>query len=202
MNTEDKNKDLTSNDAKPMLSAVEWREIVDFTDYEVSNFGEVRVLDKWINAKLGSKKLVKGRILKFKKSKDGGLRVGLVSNKKQYFFFVHKIVAQAFITNPENKDCVIHIDRNNQNNSVENLTWATWEEVREFAKLSNRLSGKIYQLNNHRSKKVMKIKDGKTEIYNSLSEVKRKENHKSHRITHVITGRYENSSGAKWVEIQ
>ena len=195
-------KDIQSHSGNTMLSAVEWREIVDFPDYEVSNFGEVRVLDKWINAKLGSKKLVKGRILKFKKSKDGSLRVGLVSNKKQYFFFVHKIVSQAFIPNPENKDCVIHIDRNNQNNSVENLTWATWEEVREFAKLSNRLSGKIYQLNNHRSKKVMKIKDGRTEKFNSLSEVKRKENHKSHRITHVITGRYENSSGAKWVEIQ
>ena len=185
-----------------MLSAVEWRDIPDFPDYEVSNFGEVKVLDKWINAKLGSKKLVRGRILKFKKSKDGSLRVGLVSNKKQYFFFVHKIVALAFINNPENKDCVIHIDRNNQNNSVENLTWATWEEVREFAKLSNRLSGKIYKLNNHRSKRVMKIKDGKTEIFKSLSEVKRKENHKSHRITHVITGRYEKSSGAKWLEIQ
>ena len=188
--------------AKPMLSAVEWREIVDFPDYEVSNFGDVRVLDKWTNAKLGSKKLVKGRILKFKKSKDGSLRVGLVSNKKQYFFFVHKLVAKAFIPNPENKECVIHIDGNNQNNFVENLILATWEEVREFAKLSNRLSGKIYQLNNHRSKKVMKIKDGKTEIFNSLSEVKRKENHKSHRITHVITGRYEKSSGAEWLEIQ
>lgn len=199
-NTDKKNFNATIGNT--MLSAVEWREIVDFTDYEVSNFGEVRVLDKWINAKLGSKKLVKGRILKFKKSKDGSLRVGLVSNKKQYFLFAHKLVALSFIPNPERKDCVVHIDGNNQNNKVENLMWATWEEVREIAKLSSRLSGKIYQLNNHRSKKVMKIKDGKTEIFNSLSEVKRKENHKSHRVTHVITGRYEKSSGAEWLEIQ
>ena len=195
-------KDFNATIGNTVLSAVEWREIVDFPDYEVSNFGDVRVLDKWINAKLGSKKLVKGRILKFKKSKDGSLRVGLVSNKKQYFLFAHKLVALSFIPNPEGKDCVVHIDGNNQNNKVENLMWATWEEVREIAKLSSRLSGKIHQLNNHRSKKVMKIKDGKTEIFNSLSEVKRKENHKSHRITHVITGRYEKSSGAKWLEIQ
>lgn len=199
-NTENKNLNATIGNA--VLSVVEWREIVDFPDYEVSNFGEVRVLDKWVNAKYGSKKLVEGRVLKFKKSKDGSLRVGLVLNKKQYFFFVHRLVAEAFIKNSENKECVMHIDGNNQNNSVENLTWATWEEVRELAKLSSKLSGKIYQLNNHRSKKVMKIKDGKTEIFKSLSEVKRKENHKSHRITHVINGRYENSSGAKWVEIK
>ena len=185
-----------------VLSAVEWREVVDFPDYEVSNLGKVRVLDKWVNAKLCSQKLVKGKVLKFKKSADGSLRVGLTSNKKQYFFFVHKLVASAFIPNPEKKDCVLHIDRNNQNNAVENLTWATWEEVREVAKLSQRLSGKVYRLNNHRSKKVMKVKNDRIKTYNSLSEAKRKENFKSHKITHVITGRHKTSDGAEWLEIQ
>lgn len=84
---------------------------------------------------------MKGRILKFKKSKDGSLRVGLVLNKKQHFFFVHRLVADAFIQNTENKDCVIHIDGNNQNNSVENLTWPTWEEVREFCKTFKQIIG-------------------------------------------------------------
>lgn len=73
------------------------------------------------------------------------------------------------------------------------------KEGREKAKLGQRLSGKIYRLNNHRSKKVMKLKDGKRKIYNSLSEAKRKENFKSHKITHVINGRNMTSNGAEWV---
>ena len=56
---------------------------------------------------------------------SGYLQVGIGSRKTAY---VHKLVARAFIPNPENKPCVDHIDGNKYNNRVENLRWVTIKE--------------------------------------------------------------------------
>ena len=64
------------------------------------------------------------RVLKQQKTKKGYLRVEIRSRG----FAVHRLVAMAFIENPENKEQVNHIDGNKQNNNVENLEWCTNQE--------------------------------------------------------------------------
>jgi hypothetical protein len=83
--------------------------------YEVSDFGNVR-----------TKKT--GYITKGSKTKKGYLKVGLYKDKKRKLFYVHRLVALNFLENPENKPEVDHIDRNKQNNRIENLKWATNSE--------------------------------------------------------------------------
>lgn len=181
-----------------MLGEV-WKEVTDFSDYEVSSLGSIRSVDRWVNAKLGSMKFIKGRLMKPKVSKDGSLRVGIWGNGTQYYFFIHKIVAIAFIVNQENKDCVIHLDRNNKNNHVTNLSWATWDEVQEIAQLSQKLSGKTRRLNNHRSRKVTMVKEDGTEIeFNSVSEAGRNNNMDIGNINRAVNKHYKKAYGFDW----
>lgn len=74
-----------------------------------------------------------GRLLKKKEIKGGHYTNGyqfvcLRKNGNSKKFSVHRLVAEAFIPNPQNLPCVNHIDGNKQNNSVENLEWCTYSE--------------------------------------------------------------------------
>ena len=97
----------------------EWKQIVYndevFEDYEVSTKGNVRSLNYM--------KTGKTKNIKFHKDKQGYLFVELWKDKKLYICKVHRLVAFAFIPNPNNYDTVDHIDRNVKNNCVENLRW-------------------------------------------------------------------------------
>lgn len=86
-----------------------WLKITDF-DYEVSNFGRIR-------GKYGLRKLVP--------LKNGYLSVILRKDGKSYCKYVHRLVAEAFIPNPNNNPHINHKDKNRKNNMVGNLEWCT-----------------------------------------------------------------------------
>lgn len=67
----------------------------------------------------------KKKILKISLDKDGYAKVALSKNGKKYHFRVHRLVAFAFIPNPENKSEVNHKDGNKTNNNHWNLEWCT-----------------------------------------------------------------------------
>ena len=93
-----------------------------FNHFEVSNNGQIR------NA------LTK-KIYKLFLNKYGYFQVcvSLGSTKNKKTFKIHKAVAETFISNPDNKETVNHIDGNKQNNSVDNLEWATYSENSQHA---------------------------------------------------------------------
>ena len=66
--------------------------------------------------------------LKLQENRYGYLTVGLQVNKKRKHCKMHRLLAKAFIPNPDNKSEVDHIDCNKQNNSLNNLLWATNQE--------------------------------------------------------------------------
>ena len=94
--------------------------------YEVSSHGRIKT---YSNARWGNK--AQGRIMTLKKTTAGYPCVTLYkpfSNGQRTYCMVHRLVAKAFIPNPENKETVNHIDGNKENNIVTNLEWATHSE--------------------------------------------------------------------------
>jgi alpha-N-acetylglucosamine transferase len=105
-----------------------WKDIPDYEGlYQISNLGRVKSLDR-ITRNGNGNFTKKGRILKNIINNKGYYYVHLKkegSNKKIY---VHRLVAQAFIPNKNNKEEVNHIDCNPANNKVDNLEWVTHKE--------------------------------------------------------------------------
>lgn len=97
--------------------------------YEVSNLGRVKSLKKIVLFRFPDKKrFIPDRIFKKSVNVYGYIIVSLHLNLKIKQFRVHRLVARAFIPNPENKPYVNHIDGNKQNNRVDNLEWCTAQE--------------------------------------------------------------------------
>lgn len=109
----------------------QYKTIDGFSEYEVSNLGNVKSIG-------GSKNnLLKQEVIK--RDHTNYRRVTLSRNGIPQRFSVHRLVAQAFIENTENKLLVNHIDNNGENNCVDNLKWATHEENMIHAQKQGRL---------------------------------------------------------------
>ena len=93
-----------------------WKDIVGYEGlYQVSNLGRV-------------KSVKRNKILSQKHNWDGYLRIQLWRNNKNKYVSIHRLVAEAFIENPNKKPFINHIDGNKQNNNVDNLEWCTQKE--------------------------------------------------------------------------
>ena len=103
-----------------------WKDIDGFEGlYQISNLGRVKSLKRKVITKNGHYQGYNEKILKLSKTNRCVL---LCKNGKIFPKLVHRLVAQAFIPNPENKPCVDHIDTDMKNNNVNNLRWVTQKE--------------------------------------------------------------------------
>lgn len=103
-----------------------WNPIKGYEElYEVSNLGRVRSLDRVYVRKDGSRYTINGRLMKPFDTKDGYKSVKLRSYGNRKTFRVHRLVAQAFIPNPDNYMIVNHKDEDRINNRADNLEWCT-----------------------------------------------------------------------------
>lgn len=91
------------------------------------------------------KNILTGVILKPFKMKKGHLQVSISKNGKVKKYLVHRIVAKAFIKNPDLKPCINHINCNPADNRVENLEWCTDRENKKHAK-----DNKLFQSSTNR----------------------------------------------------
>ena len=90
-----------------------WKKIKDYPDYEINRFGEI---------KRGNK------TLKSQPATNGYTNICLCKNGKAKMFRLHRLLAETFIPNPENKPQINHIDGNKKNNDLSNLEWVTASE--------------------------------------------------------------------------
>lgn len=145
-----------------------WKNVVGFPAYQVSNIGRVR------NTKNG--KLLKGFLCK-----RGYPKVGLSNGDKCKMKFIHRILAEAFIPNPDGKTEINHIDGVKDNCRLENLEWVTRSEnmIHAFGiglckpsdkqkEMLSRMSRTKIGAKHHGSKKVIDISTGR--IYPSITE--------------------------------
>ena len=92
-----------------------WKEIPGFSNYQVSNLGDVKRVSK-------KEKILKKQLAWNKQY----LCVGLYDdNKKYHKFLIHRLIAKVFIPNPNNYEIVNHKDENKFNNCVGNLEWVS-----------------------------------------------------------------------------
>lgn len=150
----------------------EWRKIKDFEYYEVSNKGNIRSLDRIVNHNFGGKAIKKGKILKKDKKALGYLGICLVRDKKCYKKLIHRLVAQAFIPNPNNLLQVNHIDGNKENNNVNNLEWCTAKENENHARTTNlkNMISLIENIKKANSKRISIIINNKVLSFKSKTE--------------------------------
>lgn len=134
-------------------------QIKDFPEYYVTDTGDVYSRKTYRNnPSCRIKKLSK------EKTKHGYYRVRICKNDGIYHKAVHRLVAETFIPNPENKPEINHIDGNPSNNNINNLEWVTRSEneLHKYRTL-NRKSPMFEKTGNENplSKPVLQLKDGK-----------------------------------------
>lgn len=175
-----------------------WRK-TKFEFYEVSSEGIVRSIDRFVKSKGNGKRLAKGKILKQTEDKDGYLCICIHDKDKQFPYFVHRLVAETFIPNPENKPCVDHINGDNQNNRVENLRWCTVEENNTFEIARKRKSEAAFNRADNKKKIIQYTLDGKyIEEFDSSMDIQRIKGFDRSSISRCCLGRQKTSYGYIW----
>ena len=159
-----------------------WKDIVGYDGlYQISNMGRVKSLERIAR----NNHKIKEKILTPNLNKGGYLRVHLRKDNYSYTPLIHRLVAQAFLPNPNNKPQIDHINTNKTDNRVCNLRWTTASEnmknpiTLESSRIAN--SGEnnpmfgVIGANNKRSRTVLQFtKDGEfIKKWDCINDIKR-----------------------------
>ena len=170
-----------------------WKDIKGYEGlYQVSNLGRVKSLPRLMwNGK--GYYMSKEKILSLKPSKKGYVKIALWKNREKEYFLVHRLVAEAFIPNPNNLPEVNHIIddfEHRSDNRVENLEWCTRDYNINYGNRNKRASktmkGKYLANENSQARKVRCVTTG--EIFNTITEAKRKYNSAGYHIPECCRG--------------
>lgn len=177
-----------------------WKDIENYEGYyQISNFGRVRSVDRYIynTSNFGNNKVsfYKGKIMKPSKREKGYLGICLTKQNKQQSFLIHRLVAKAFIQNPNNLPQVNHIDENKANNQVFNLEWCDNKYNVNYGNcILNMSKSRINNMYNQ--KPVRCIETGA--IYSNSNDAQRKTNVYARNIRANCNGTYKSAGKLHW----
>lgn len=169
-----------------------WRSI-EIEGYEVSNFGRVRSVDRTVKGINGVVQNFKGQLIKPFISKEGYACVVLTYCHSYKRFLVHRLVANAFILNPNNLATVNHKDENKLNNHVDNLEWMSFDDNNKYGTKVERGRAKC------RICITQETKEGKIiGIFDSISTASKVLNYEFASIQRVVNNKQKFSYGYKF----
>lgn len=171
----------------------DWKDIKGFPHYQINRAGQIKRLDAIITDSNGIYFFRKGKIISNRKHKNGYIQITLTENGIQYTKFIHVLLAEAFIPNPNNLCLVNHKDENPSNNSLDNLEWC------DYSYNANYSIEKIRKAHEKEQKAVIRIdritKEEKE--YKGLREAARDNKvHHSNIRRVILNGGY--CGGYKW----
>lgn len=149
-----------------------WKDIKDYEGlYQVSNLGNVKALDRIIKDSTRERtQRLKSHILKPTDNGRGYQIVSLNKNGRKNKY-VHRLVAETFIDNPDNKKEVNHKDLNKKNNCVENLEWVTQIENKAHYRKTDSYTEMIFEkIIRNRKKYSKRLNKYKKQIINSYKQ--------------------------------
>lgn len=180
----------------------QWKDIQGYDGlFQISNLGNVKRKQKTYFCGNNTKRVLEERLIIGEQVK-GYRRVALWNNKKYKRVFVHRLVAQAFIPNPDDKPEIDHVDGNPLNNKVDNLRWCNHTENlnnpitlkrKSIAAKGNHMTGRFGALH-HNSKKVKCIETNS--VYGGIAEAERITGIR--HISNVCRGVRQTAGGYHW----
>lgn len=104
-----------------------WKDVVGLESYQISNFGNLRTLGRMVPSSVGANGFRRtiAKNLKLNNNGRGYLLFGFQIGRKKKNYYIHRLVAEAFIPNSNSYKEVNHKDCNKANNHVSNLEWCT-----------------------------------------------------------------------------
>jgi hypothetical protein len=173
-----------------------WKEIIGFPNYKVSNLGRVKHIEAKIPymhavTKEWHYRLKKEKILRNKNVKGYSCVILNSVNKR-----VCRLVAIAFIPNPENKPEVNHINCNKMDDNVSNLEWVTKSENARHAKANGLLDSAHKAFGERLSIKVKCLRTGI--VYNSIKEFSLVRKIHPSNITRALNGTFKNNHDVEY----
>ena len=164
----------------------EWLNIDGYPDYQVSNTGKVKSI-----------KYGKERILKQGTNKYGYHLVQLYRDGKYKNMKVHRLVAEAFISNPDNLPQINHKDENPLNNNVENLEFCDAKYNINYGTHNKRMAKTKTGIYNTKISKAVKCLETSV-VYPSLAEIQRKIGFSKQNISACCNGKRKSAYKFHW----
>jgi hypothetical protein len=175
-----------------------WKNISGYEGlYEVSSLGRVRSLPHKVYNKLIGEYISKEKILKQGSLVRGYKGVGLYKNGKEKTQKVHRLVAEAFIPNPNNYPEVNHKNEDTSDNRVTNLEWCTSKYNSNYGTRTQRIAQK--NLNRNKSKRVLQLdlSGNLIHVWPSASETQRN-GFSQGNVSACCRGERKTHKGYKW----
>lgn len=174
-----------------------WKPIKGYEgNYEISSSGRIKSLRRTKHSAKRGYYILQEKILKPVSNGRGYLGVMLTKNGKQKHYYIHRLVADAFLDNPNNYPQINHKNENKSDNSVENLEWCTAMYNNNYGTARERIVASC-------GKKVAQYsRNGELLcVYNSISEAARLNGFKLSPLSNCFVGRHKTSYGFIWKPI-